>query len=381
MELGSCHKDQYLQASYNGVAFEAMEVTSEHGRRSAIGEFPFSNTTGAVDMGRKVRRYTMTARLADDDHEARSIALIAACELPGPGILIHPTRGILNVTCENLRVRNQIIDRQGITEIDLTFVEFNLWENGFGLVGSLLGLVLRPLLAASSESFAANYSPRSEPVYLQDDVIDQAEGTAERYRQEYDRQGNPDPRASADMQQVADDETLATSTAVMDDLVRLGSAAIAQKAATPVETYESFRRLANWAATSRVSDTTSGQSLAAHVRITSGGYMAQAALDREYQTVTQALAALDQVIAVLTEEARIAYDACQNALYLELQTFMADFTRQMYQLAYGSPRRQQYNFNGLVSPLVAAYAIWDDATRAREIGIGPVGPTVLAVPN
>lgn len=381
MELGSCHKDTYLQASYNGVAFTAKEVISEHGRRSAIGEFPFSNSTGAVDMGRKARRYTFTARLDEDDHEARSIALIAVCELPGPGILIHPTRGVLNVTCDRLRVKNDIIEKQGVTEIDLEFVEFNLWNNGFGLVGSLLGLVLRPLLEASSDSFAANYSPRSEPVYLQDDVIAQAEGTAERYLQEYVRQGDSDPRAAADMQQVADDETLSTSPEIMDDLVRLGSAAISQKSSSSAEAYESFRRLSNWAATSRVSDTASGQSLAAHVRTTSVGYMAQAALDRTYATLGQALAALDQVTAVINEEARIAYEACQNALYLELNRFLADFTRQMYRVAYGTPRKQQYNFSGQVSPLIAAYAIWDDSTRAHEIGVTPtVGPIVMAVP-
>lgn len=380
MNLGSCHKDSYLTASYNGVAFTAMEVTSEHGRRAAIGEFPFSNTTGAVDMGRKARRYRLTARLDEDDHEARSVALIAACELPGPGVLIHPTRGVLNVTCESLRVRNDVIERQGITEVDLEFVEFNLWNNGFGLIGSLLGLILEPLLDASSGSFSAGYDVRRDPVYLQDDVTDQAQQTAVRYRDEYVRQGNTDPRAAADMQ-VANDPVLAIKDEVMDDLVRLGSAAIDQKANDANRRYAAFRNIANWSASTQ-RNTPSGQALTAHVRTVSAGYMARAAIQREYQSTEQALSTLDQVTTILDEEARIGYDGCDNVLFLEIQRFRADFTRRMYQIAYGSPRKQNYNFGGKVSPLVAAYAIWDDATRAHEIGTGKaVGPTVVAIPN
>ncbi len=379
MRLGSCHTDTYLQASYNGVAFTAMEVSSEHGRRSSIGEFPFSDSVAGIDMGRKARRYSLTARLDDDDHEMRAIALIAACELPGPGILVHPTRGVLNVTCERLTVSNDIIEKQGITKINLEFVEFNLWENGFGLTGSLLGLVLRPLLEASSNQFRSSWSPRSDPVYEQAATIRQASATATDYCDQYLRVGGTDPRIAADLRRVASDEGLLISDEVMDDTVRLGSAAVSKAASAADPRYQAFRTIANSAASMAVSK--SSEALTGHVRRVSAAYMAQAALAREYRTIDLATAATDQVTTILKEEARIAYDACENVLFLEIEKFAADFARQMHRVAYGAPRKQTYNFKGKVPALVAAYAIWDDATKAREIGIGLVGPKVMAAPN
>lgn len=380
MELGSCQRDVYLQASYNGVAFTAKEITSEHGRRSAIGEFPFGESTAGVDMGRKVRRYGLQARLDEDDHQARSALLIAACELPGPGILVHPTRGVLNVTCESLRVSNDVIEKQGVTEISLEFVEFNLWENGLGLVGSLLGLVLRPLLEDSSAAFTGFYSPRNEPIYLQDATFQTASDTAVAFKNGYLRTSSPDPKIAADLRQIETDTTLQANAAVMDELVRKGSAAISKNSSSADQKYDIFRAIANWAV-SVPQTTTSQEAIASHTRITSGAYMAQAALDREYTSIEQATVVLDSVSSIFTQEARAAYDACQNALFTEIARFSADFTRQMYRVVYGTPRKQRYDFKGRVPALVAAYSIWDDAKRAREIGTGLVGPIVVVSPN
>lgn len=377
--LGSCHTDSYLEASYNGIPFTALEVTSEHGRRTAIGEFPFSNEVGAVDMGRKVRRYQFRARFDNDNHQTMATALIAAAELPGPGILVHPTRGVINATVESLRVTNDIVGAQGITSIELTLVEFNLWNNGLGLVGSLLGLLVRPLLESSSTEFEANYSVRSEPLYLQGDVEAQATAAALLYASEYARNGSTNPRAYADMVQVAEDPVLRSDPDVMNDLVRLGTAAVYSGAATPVAKYNAMRRIANAAVTGKVSGTNSGEALATHQRIVAAGYMAQAALARNYTDAGQAMLAMDQVNAVLDQETRLAYERCDNAMYLSLVKYKADFTRRMYQITYGAPRKQQYDFGGAVNPLVAAYAIWDDATRSRELGSGTlVGPIVVA---
>lgn len=384
-ELGKCYEGRYLQASFNGVAFQALEASSEHGRRGAEGEFPFSNRTGYVDMGRKIRRYSITARLADNDHMTRSAALIAACELPGPGILIHPTRGVLNAACTNLNVRDDVLEEQGVTYLDLEFVEGELWQNGFGLVGSLLGLALRPLLEASSDQFRSRYNVRTEAIYQQPQVRQLGQAAAVQYATEYDRSGRADPRASADLWQVSEDPSLTDDVDVMDDLVRKGSATIARQL-TFNRRFEAFRRIANWSAQPVVN--TASEALVDHMRVTAGGYMAQAAVQRDYASTDQALTALDQTLQVLGEEADIAYQNCDNNLFLTLREFIADFTRRMYVVAYGRPARVQYDFGGGVSPLQAAYAIWDDATRARELldsntegTYGRIGPGVVALPG
>lgn len=363
---GTCHKDSYLQASFNGVAFECIEAASTHGRRGAEGEFPFSSTTGYVDMGRKLRRYEFTARLADNDHETRAVLLIAACEAPGPGILIHPTRGVLNAACTNLQVRNNVIEQQGVTWIDLSFVEGELWNNGFGLVGSLLGLALRPLLEASSSDFKSTYQVRNEPVFVQDRVTATAQDTAVKIAQVYQRTGNSNGRATADMIRISTNDPLANDADVMDMLIRRGLAGINKESPTPETRFAAFRELANWSV-AQDGTTPSGAALIEHLRITSAAYMAKASLERDYVNTNEALTALSRVVHIFNEEAGIAYADCSNLVFLELRAFLASYTRQMYELAYGRPRVIEYDFGGNVSPLVAAYSIWDDAKRARDI--------------
>lgn len=383
MELGTCYTGVYLQASFNGIAFECLEASSEHGRRGAEGEFPFGNQTGFVDMGRKIRRYNLTARLSNNDHLLRATALIAACELPGPGVLVHPTRGVLNASCSRIQVRDKPIEEQGVTYLDLEFVEGNLWNNGFGLVGALLGLALRPLLEASSAQFRSRYNIPQDPVYRREEVRGIARGSASQYATAYDRTPSPDPRASAELHRVAQDNSLVDSTELMDELIRKGSATLNSNERVDLR-YGVFRGLSNWAAV-QTPTTPSGDALVSHMRVVNMGYMAQSSLQQNYASSDEAITAMDQVLAVLIQESAISYDACDNTLFLTLREFQDEYTRQMYGVAYGRPARIEFDFGGMVSPVQAAYAIWDDATRSREIAqgnpvrsYGLVGPTVVA---
>src|SRR5262245_39833440 len=89
----------YLPASFNGVPFYCTEASSEHGRRGSEGEFPFGENTAYADLGRRIRTYTLSAVFRGDNHVREATALIAVCEAPGPGVLVHPTRGIVSAAC------------------------------------------------------------------------------------------------------------------------------------------------------------------------------------------------------------------------------------------------------------------------------------------
>src|SRR5262245_3127772 len=90
----------YKQASYKGVGFMCQEVTYEGGRRTAEAEYPFANHTNAQDMGIRIKVFHLTAVFREDDHVGDARALFAACESPGPGLLVHPTYGGVTVICK-----------------------------------------------------------------------------------------------------------------------------------------------------------------------------------------------------------------------------------------------------------------------------------------
>jgi len=83
----------YVPASFKGVGFNCTEVDIEGGRRGAEGEFPFGEITAYADLGRKIQVYHLTAVFRADDHVFDSHSLFQACQSPGPGVLVHPTRG------------------------------------------------------------------------------------------------------------------------------------------------------------------------------------------------------------------------------------------------------------------------------------------------
>jgi hypothetical protein len=88
---------------------------------------------------------------------------------------------------------------------------------------------------------------------------------------------------------------------------------------------------------------------------------------RKYPHIQAALSAMDTASAVLEDEAKSAYNICDNALYLELQKYIVTFKDMMYNLAYRLPGLITVDFQGGVHPLVAAYVIYNDAKRHRDL--------------
>ena len=93
----------------------------------------------------------------EDDHVWDSHALFSACESPGPGILVHPTRGTVMVACRSIKVSDKLEESAGETTAEMEFVEANI---GFsGILGSIFGIISTGLFATSQTSFLRDYTP------------------------------------------------------------------------------------------------------------------------------------------------------------------------------------------------------------------------------
>src|SRR5688572_1564338 len=140
MSRSACAIDKdVVPASFKGVSFYCTEADVEGGRRGAEGEFPFGEHTAYADLGRKIRVYHLTAYFREDNHVGDSNALFRACESPGPGMLVHPTRGAVMVACRSIKVKDSLESSAGETSAEMEFVEANI---GFsGIVGTLFGII------------------------------------------------------------------------------------------------------------------------------------------------------------------------------------------------------------------------------------------------
>lgn len=83
----------YIPAIWRGVPFLVRDSGLTVGRRNAVHTYPYRDDPWPEDMGRGPRVMSFSARLVGDDVYLQRAVMAAACELEGPGLLVHPTLG------------------------------------------------------------------------------------------------------------------------------------------------------------------------------------------------------------------------------------------------------------------------------------------------
>jgi prophage DNA circulation protein len=363
-----------VPASFKGVQFYCTEADIEGGRRGAEGEFPFGEDTAYADLGRKIRVFHLTAYFREDDHVTDASALFAACESPQPGMLVHPTRGTHMVACRSVKVSDKLEEEQGQSIAEMEFVEAN--PVGTGLGGMLFGMISSALNTTSQASFLRDYQPPLISQPWRSDVIDTAQRLVATTAAVTKQVLPPDAPLSEHrdvlrMDEVATDDGLAASGINVDNALSNGFHTIPIYVDDAATEFNIMRKLANAATSSSTlpagAAVESEEAVLSRHRILAAIGMAEAAMSRKYAYVNEALLAMESVLAVLADEAQAAYDSCDNALFLELRNYGTQFAQMMNDLAYRLPGLVAVDFMGGVHPLVAAYTIYKDATRHREL--------------
>ena len=104
------------------MPFKVEEGGRTAGRRVAEFQFPKSDTPYAEDMGRAAQRWQITGYVIGDDYIAQRDVLLDACDADGPGILIHPSLGAINVMCGPVSSHESRL-RGGICVFEMLFIE------------------------------------------------------------------------------------------------------------------------------------------------------------------------------------------------------------------------------------------------------------------
>ena len=121
-------------ASFRGVPFAVMKAEGVFGRRQAIHEYPYRDTAWIEDLGRATRRLTIRGFLIQSsglynapDVITQRNSLIAACEMPDAGTLVHPTLGEMTVSIPESGLRlNEGAESGRVFEFTLTIIESGL---------------------------------------------------------------------------------------------------------------------------------------------------------------------------------------------------------------------------------------------------------------
>ncbi|QCO04179.1 DNA circularization protein [Azospirillum argentinense] len=116
-------RDQLRPASFRGVPFKVDGDELAAGRRVQLHEYPQRDKPFVEDLGRATRKITLTAYVIGPDYMAQRDRLLAALEEAGPGALVHPQYGTLQVVADGeCRVAHSR-DEGGLCRFSLSFVE------------------------------------------------------------------------------------------------------------------------------------------------------------------------------------------------------------------------------------------------------------------
>lgn len=154
--LAGSWRGQLLPGSWRGVGFVMDAAPTKAGRRVALHEYPYRDTVWAEDLGKLPRRYQVQAYLTGDDVYQQRNRMVAACEQPGVGTLVHPTLGVIQCVLMDFTVTDRR-ERGRFVEIELEFIDYSsaVSPSAASATGALVGSLATALTNAGSAALTA----------------------------------------------------------------------------------------------------------------------------------------------------------------------------------------------------------------------------------
>lgn len=114
--------EQLQPAFFRGVPFEVEASGITVGRRTVVHEYPQRDRPYIEDMGRATRNITLQCFVVGSDYLEQAQALMHELEEPGPGTLIHPWLGEMEVTITSVS-ELQFDQGLGVASVTITATE------------------------------------------------------------------------------------------------------------------------------------------------------------------------------------------------------------------------------------------------------------------
>lgn len=116
-------EDRLLPASLGAASFLALSCRVSVGRRVQVIELPNRDQPEHEDMGRKARRYSVTAVILGDDYDRARQTLVEVLETAGPHKFVHPWWGESRVVVEGVGDFEESSEKGGMVSVSLSLSE------------------------------------------------------------------------------------------------------------------------------------------------------------------------------------------------------------------------------------------------------------------
>ncbi|GAN90961.1 bacteriophage DNA circulation protein [Gluconobacter frateurii M-2] len=113
---------EYLQCSFRGVPFAVVASGGSNGRKQAEHDYPGKYGVWVEDLGKRARRYRILGMLVGALCYTQRDLLSSAAEQAGPGLLMHPSIGLIKAAVTRFEWQERAGYRN-VIDLEFEFVE------------------------------------------------------------------------------------------------------------------------------------------------------------------------------------------------------------------------------------------------------------------
>ncbi len=370
-------EDRYETGRFRDAEFVTRSHDHEGGRRVVVHQYPHRDIPYPEDMGRQAGQFSLDLFIVGPEYMAGRDRLLAALKEHGPGTLIHPYLGTMQVQVQTYRLRESTRDG-GMATFSVQFVEAG--ENRFPRAGldtrsrvrSASGSALESVL----EDFRREYSTEGQPEW----VVERAEGIAGDLLGQLQRLAGRNTQVGQPLTDYVRDlnRGSANLSAVIRQPAALGNLLSSQISglssiyATPMTAFSSLRTLFSFGAgLLPVSPATPARRQQRRNQQALTGLTQQAAVieaarqsaDIQFESFDDAAAVREELTAELDRHSLTAADA----VYPALQHLRAQVSRDITTRGADLARIVQFTPQATLPSLVVAHQLYGDARQERAI--------------
>lgn len=170
-------RDKLQKGSFRGAPFHWQKADGEVGRKSARHDYPQRDDAYIEDMGKAPREFTLEVFVLGAEYMAARDKLIAACEEPGPGTLVHPTMGTVRVALSGKVRISETTDEGGMCRFTLPFVLAgeNKYPTASADTSGVVATRADAALGKVKDNFGKTFSVKAKPTFIGDAAQDLAQ--------------------------------------------------------------------------------------------------------------------------------------------------------------------------------------------------------------
>lgn len=208
-------RDNLRKAAFRGVPFFYEDSKSPAGRRTVVHGYPLQDEVWPEDLGRAPKKFTISGYVLGADYIAKRDALEEALDKPGPGTLVHPTRGEIQVACAEPAEIAESTREGGMARFTMHFIVGGDNKFPISTVDTMAQVDARADAAqlAAEDDFAAGFSLDGSPAFVgpsagdlvtgaMDEIAAAAGGSAARHNNGAGRAGGIPAAIGAEMTEI-----------------------------------------------------------------------------------------------------------------------------------------------------------------------------------